>query len=79
MIPLIPARGMRLLALALFLAGCGGGGGSPVPARCDWSYCGTLEQHSYVVHEPDGLAANAPLLILLLWLPNEVWQIFQNG
>lgn len=65
MIPLIPARGMRLLALVLVLAGCGGGGGSPVPLRCDWSYCGTLEQHSYVVHEPDGLAANAPLLILL--------------
>jgi polyhydroxybutyrate depolymerase len=55
-----------VLVLAFLLVSCGGGGDSTFsPALCSYTYCGTLDQHSYVVYEPKGLAANAPMLILL--------------
>lgn len=54
---------------AVLLTGCGGDGGSAsstvAPANCDYTVCGVLSGHSYVVYEPSTLPANAPMLVLL--------------
>ncbi len=54
---------------AMLLAGCGGDGGGAsskvVPTNCDYTACGVLSGHSYVVYEPGSLPANAPMLVLL--------------